>query len=134
MSWVYVYSVKMHELVVYVYSVRMHELDVYVYSMRMHELHVYVYSVRMYELEVYVYSVYFSVLGSAGVLSGARPKTSSGNRKAGIQIFCDENQAPSSLPPQTGQYSVAPKQDVTNKENEKKAGVWTKSRVRQRLH
>lgn len=72
---------------------------------------------------------YFLSLGSAGVLAGARPKTTSNARNAGIQIFCDENQDPSTLPPQTGQWTTAPKQEVTNKENEKKAGVWTKRKV-----
>lgn len=50
-------------------------------------------------------------------------------RNAGVQIYCDENTTPSLLPTQSGQYTTAPNQVVTNKENEQKAGVWTKRKV-----
>lgn len=63
-------------------------------------------------------------------MSGARPKINPQVGSSGIQIFCDENQDPASLPPQTGQWSTVPKRDVTNKENEKKAGVWTKNKLK----
>ncbi|XP_045214958.2 mitotic checkpoint serine/threonine-protein kinase BUB1-like isoform X2 [Mercenaria mercenaria] len=70
-----------------------------------------------------------AIRGSAGVLSGARPKIVPQVSSGEIQIFCDENQDPASLPPQTGQWTTVPKRDVTNKENEKKAGVWTKQKM-----
>lgn len=63
------------------------------------------------------------------MLVGARPKTVPQVSSGGIQIFCDENQDPVSLPPQTGQWTTVPKREVSNKENEKKAGVWTKQKV-----
>lgn len=69
-----------------------------------------------------------SIRGSAGVLAGARPKTVQ-QVSGAIQIFSDENKEPSSLPPQTGQYSTIPKREITNKENEKKPGVWTKQKL-----
>lgn len=72
---------------------------------------------------------FIAVLGSAGVLTGARAKSKSNVMAGGVQIYCDENNDPNSLPPQTGQWATVPKQGVTNKENEKKAGVWTKQKV-----
>lgn len=46
-----------------------------------------------------------------------------------FQIFNDENQDPS-LPGQQGDWSDVPTKAAVNKENERKAGVWSKAKVR----
>ena len=73
--------------------------------------------------------MYVYYTGNAGVLSGARPKAAQQVGSKGIQVFCDENQAPGSLQPQTGEWATIPSRPVTNKENEKKAGVWKNQKV-----
>lgn len=45
-----------------------------------------------------------------------------------FQVFNDENQDPS-LPVPKGDWSEMPKKGTVNKENDKKAGVWTKAKV-----
>ncbi|KAL4240250.1 protein kinase [Mactra antiquata] len=73
-----------------------------------------------------------AIEGGAGVLGTKSRSNVNNNRSNNVQVYYDENSAPSvpdSLPPQTGEWSAIPKHSITNKENEKKPGVWTKQKI-----
>ena len=73
----------------------------------------------------HTYSVFFTFVDSRGL--GLQPvKPAQVGQK--FTVFNDENQEPV-LPGQQGDWSDIPTRAVTNKENEKKAGVWTKAKV-----
>lgn len=76
-------------------------------------------------LYAYAYSVVFPFVDSRGL--GLQPvKPAQVGQK--FTVFNDENQEPV-LPGQKGDWSDVPTRAVINKENEKKAGVWTKAKV-----
>ena len=52
---------------------------------------------------------------------GAPPKQKAGKS---FDIFCDENVPPSLQPQQTDEWQSLPVKAVTNRENEKKPGIW----------
>ncbi|XP_074641386.1 uncharacterized protein LOC141899120 isoform X2 [Tubulanus polymorphus] len=53
-------------------------------------------------------------------------------RSNGVQIFCDENTVSRAIPAQTGEWQSIPNRSTFDTENEKKAGVWTKAKVKQK--
>lgn len=70
--------------------------------------------------------ILFIFEGSRG---GLGLKLNKGQVGQSFQVFNDENQDPSQLPSQKGQWSQTPKTAVLNKENDQKPGVWTKAKV-----
>ncbi|KAK3089597.1 hypothetical protein FSP39_004898 [Pinctada imbricata] len=64
-----------------------------------------------------------------GFYGGLGIRQSANNQVApGFQVYNDEISAPSILPAQTGEWGEMPHRKVVNKENELKAGPWTKGK------
>ncbi|KAK3759558.1 hypothetical protein RRG08_009744 [Elysia crispata] len=72
-----------------------------------------------------------ATLGFAGTFKtnqGAPPKQKAGKS---FDIFCDENVPPSLQPQQTDEWQSLPVKAVTNRENEKKPGIWKGVKAKQ---
>ncbi|GFO47695.1 mitotic checkpoint serine/threonine-protein kinase bub1-like [Plakobranchus ocellatus] len=71
-------------------------------------------------------------LGLAGTLRDCQAAPAKQIPGKKFQIFCDENAPPSLQPQQTEEWQSIPEKAVTNRENEKKRGVWTDAKMKQK--
>ena len=76
-------------------------------------------------------SVRTAVAKSSGLAMSQGALAPSGNsRGQGFKVFCEDENAPPSMPLQTGEWSQVPAREVVNVENDQKPAKWTDSRVR----
>ncbi|XP_055874988.1 mitotic checkpoint serine/threonine-protein kinase BUB1-like isoform X2 [Biomphalaria glabrata] len=72
------------------------------------------------------------VIGSAGSLKDSRASVSKQLPAKGIPIFCDSENASQHQPLPTHEWQSLPVKHIDNVENEKKPGVWSNAKVKQK--
>ncbi|KAK0046167.1 checkpoint serine/threonine-protein kinase BUB1-like isoform X1 [Biomphalaria pfeifferi] len=72
------------------------------------------------------------VIGSAGSLKDSRALVSKQLPAKGIPIFCDSENASQHQPLPTHEWQSLPVKHIDNVENEKKPGVWSNAKVKQK--
>ncbi|KAH9508437.1 hypothetical protein Btru_055236 [Bulinus truncatus] len=73
-----------------------------------------------------------ALLGAAGSLKDSRPSVSKQLPSKGIPVYCDNENASQPHLLQTHEWQSLPVKHIDNLENDKKPGVWTNAKVKQK--